>query len=103
VVDNEHNIRIKVGPDKCFPGIIHCRISHVAYSINQSATESRSGLKDECCNFMEMLCKVCSSRQECGAKLWARVRSACAEGWALEDHVLTVNHIGTVIYDTASS
>jgi hypothetical protein len=52
VADNEHNVRIKVEPDTCFPGIIHSGISHVAYSINQSATESRSVLKEVCCDPM---------------------------------------------------
>jgi hypothetical protein len=52
VADNEHNVSFKVEPDARFPGIIHSGISHVAYSINRSATESRSVMKEVCCDPM---------------------------------------------------
>jgi hypothetical protein len=57
VADKEHNVGIKVEPGECFPGIIRSGISHVAYSINQSATESRSQLKEVFCDPMKMLFK----------------------------------------------
>jgi hypothetical protein len=100
VADNEYNVSIKVEPGECFPGIIHCRISHVAYSINQSPTESRSGLEEVCCVTLKMDGRYRTERTSSVHLRWgggggeARTRGTC---------VNYKSHIGTVMHDTASS